>query len=95
MMNTPLSPDAYRSRLLQRILLAHSEEEVRRSIDEAMLALETHRVHGHAVLRFVEIILSEFESFNNTQINSQQRNNIVLSRALLERIRGRLLVNAG
>ena len=95
MMNTPLSPDAYRSRLMQRILLAQSEVEVRRSIDEAMLALETHRVHGHAILRFVEILISEFESFNNTQINSQQRNNIVLSRALLERIRGRLLVNAG
>jgi hypothetical protein len=93
MMNTPLSPDAYRSKLLQRILLAQSEEEVRRSIDEAMQALQTHRVHGHAILRFVEIIISEFESFDSTHTNSQQCNNIALSLALLESVRQRLVVN--
>ena len=89
-MDIPISPDEYRTKLTQRILLAGSQEEVKRSIDEAMLALETNRVHGHAILRFVEIIISEFESYSPIQKDAQQWSNIILSKVLFKRIRHQL-----
>lgn len=93
-MNIPLSPDEYRTRLSQKILLARSQEEVRLAIDEAMQALEANRVHEHAILRFVEIILSEFESYNAMQTDPQQWSNIALSKVLFERIRHQLTAAA-
>lgn len=93
-MNIPISPDQYRTKLSQRILLAGSQEEVKTVIAEAMLALRANRVHEHAILRFVEIILSEFESFNPMQKDAQQWSNIAVSRVLFKRIRHQLTAAA-
>jgi hypothetical protein len=81
------SLDEYRCKLINKILLADSQEEVKRFCDAAMKALEHHKVNGHIVARFVEKIISELEQFNPMDKDAQQWSNIHMARIVLKQIK--------
>ena len=86
----PLSLDEYRCKLINKILFAASQEEVKRYCDAAMKGLELHNVNGHIVIRFIDKIISELELFNPMNKNAQQWSNIQLARIQFNRIRNGL-----
>ena len=86
----PLSLDEYRCKLINKILFAASQEEVRRYCDAAMKGLEQQNVNGHIVIRFIYKIISELELFNPMNKNAQQWSNIRVARIQFNRIRNEL-----
>jgi hypothetical protein len=79
--------DDYRCKLINKILFAGSEEEVRRFVDEAMKGLEQHKVNGHIVARFVDKMISELENFNPMEKDAQQWSNIKMARVHFSQIK--------
>ena len=76
----PLSLDEYRSKLVNKVLLASTGEDVKRFCDTAMKRLEQNKVNGHIAIRFVDKIINDFESFNPRTKNVQQWINIQTAR---------------
>lgn len=85
-----LSLDEYRCKLINKVLFADSQEEVKRFCDAAMKGLEHHEVNGHIVARFVEKIISELEQFNPMDKDAQQWSNIQMAKIHFNRIKMRL-----
>lgn len=73
--------DDYRCKLINKILFATSQDEVKRFIAAAMKGLQQHKVNGHIVARFIDKMLQHLEEFNHTDHNAQQCNNIKMARA--------------
>jgi hypothetical protein len=82
-----LSLDEYRTKLVNKILFASSQEEVKRFIDTALKALEQNKVNGHIITRFIEKIISELELFNPMKKEAQQWSNIKMALILFNRIK--------
>lgn len=82
-----LSLDEYRCKLINKLLFADSQEEVKRFCDASMKALEHHKVNGHIVARFVEKIISELEQFNPMDKDAQQWSNIQMAKILFNRFK--------
>jgi hypothetical protein len=85
-----LSLNEYRTKLVNKILFAGSQEEVKRFIDAAIKALEQNKVNGHIVDRFIEKITSDLEEFNPIRKEAQQWSNIQRAKILFFRIRNNL-----
>ena len=85
-----LSLDDFRCKLINKILFADSQQEVKRFCDGAMKGLEYHNVNGHIVVRFVEKIISELEQFNPMNKDAQQWSNIQMAKIHFNRIKMRL-----
>jgi len=85
-----LTLNEYTVKLINKILFAGSQEEVKRFIDTAMKALEQNEVNGHLVARFVEKMISELEQFNPMKKDSQQWSNIQMSKIIFNRIKHQL-----
>lgn len=75
-----LSLDEYRGKVINKVLLAGTEEDVKRFCDTAMKSLEQNKVNAHIVIRFVDKIINDFESFNPRTKNVQQWINIQAAR---------------
>lgn len=86
-----LSLDEYRCKLINKILFAGSQEEVRRFCDAAMKDLEHHKVNGHIVARFVEKIIGELSQFNPMDKDAQQWSNLRMAKILFIRIKQRII----
>lgn len=82
-----LSLEEYRTKLINKILFAASQEDVKRFIVTALKALEQKKVNGHLVSRFIEKIISDLELFNPMKEEAQQWSNIKLARILFNRIK--------
>lgn len=87
-MSLPL--DDFRCKLINKILLAGSQEDVKRFCDGAMKGLEHHKVNGHIIARFVDKMIIELNQFNPTEKDVQQWSNIKMARILFNRIKLRL-----
>jgi hypothetical protein len=74
----------YRIKLINKIMFAASQEDVKRFIDTAMNALE-NRVHGHIISRFNEKIMSDLEMFNPMKKEAQQWSNIKFAKIIFNR----------
>lgn len=85
-----LSLDEYRTKLVNKILFASSQEEVKRFIDTALKALEQNKVNGHIISRFIEKIISDLELFNPMKKEAQQWSNIKFAKILFNRIKNNL-----
>ncbi len=72
----PFSLDDYRSKLVNKVLLAGAEQEVKRFCDAALKSLEQHNVNGYVIIRFVDKIINDLEGFNPRNKNLQQWSNI-------------------
>jgi len=85
-----LSLDDYKTKLINKILFAASQDEVKRFIDAAIKALEQNQVNGHIVSRFVEKIISDLELFNPMKKEAQQWSNIKIALILFNRKKNKL-----
>lgn len=90
----PLSLDEYRCKLINKILFAGSQGEVKRFCDAAMNGLEHHKVNGHIVVRFVDKVISELEKINPMKKDAQQWSNIQMARIQFNRIKQQINVTA-
>lgn len=82
-----LSLDEYRTKLMNHILYAKTQQEVTGFIDAAIKALEQNRVHRHIIVRFVDKILSELDEFSPMNKHAQHWSNIKIAMILFHRIR--------
>lgn len=85
-----ISLDEYRSKLINHILYAKSQDEVMSFIDAAIKALEQSSVHGHIISRFVDKILSELGEFSPMNKHAQHWSNIKIAMILFNRIKKNL-----
>jgi hypothetical protein len=81
------SADEYRTKLINKILLAASQEEVRACIDTAMKAFEHSEANRSSIPGFIEKIIHDLELFNPLKKEAQQWSNIKFARILFNRIR--------
>lgn len=81
-----LSLDQYRVKLINKILNAQSQEEVKRFIDAAIKALKDHKVNGHIISRFVDKINNDLVLFNPLNKDAQQWSNISMAKILFNRM---------
>jgi len=88
------SLDECRSKLINKILFASSQEEVRRFCDAAMKGLEQQKVNGHIIARFADKIISELHQFNPMNKDAQQWSNIRMARIHFNRFKLRIRVTA-
>ena len=82
----------YRCKLINKILLSTSQEDVKRYIDAAMKGLLQHKVNGHLVSRFVEKTSKDLAAFNPMDYGSQQWANIKMARVQFNQIKRTLQV---
>jgi hypothetical protein len=82
-----LSLTEYRTKLITKIMSASSQEEVKRYIDTAVKSLEQNRVNGHFIVRFIDKMSDELESFSPMNKNAQQWSNIKMSLICFNRIK--------
>ncbi len=85
-----LALDEYRIKLINKILFASSQEELKRFIDTALKALEQNKLNGHIISRFIEKIINDLELFNPMKKEAQQWSNIKFARILFNRIKNNL-----
>ena len=82
--------DEYRIKLINKILFATSQEQVKGSIDEAIQAMEQNKVNKHLIARFTTRMINDLESFDPMNKEAQQWANIKSAKVLLNRVWNRL-----
>ncbi len=85
-----LSLDEFRCKLINKILLAGSQEDVKRFCAAAIKGLEQHKVHGHFILSFVDKAIGELEKFSPMNKDAQQWSNITMARIFFNRMKQQL-----
>ena len=71
--------DDYRRKLINKILLSASPEEVRRFGNTAIRSLIDHKVHGYIIVRFIDKTVNDLQEFNLLNKDEQQWSNISLA----------------
>ena len=79
-----LSLTDYRSKLIAKIMMANSQEEVKRYIDAALKSLEHHKLHGHIISRFIDKMIAELEHFNPMDKDAQEWSNIHMAKIVFK-----------
>jgi len=82
-----LTIDECRYKLIDKILFAYSQDEVKRYIETAMKGLQEHKVNGHIIARFVEKTAQHLEEFSPMSHNAQQWSNIKMARIQFHHIK--------
>ena len=72
--------DEYRCKLVSKILQSGSQEEVKRYFDAAIKGMKSHNVNGHIMVRFIDKVLFELESYSPMTQEPQQWSNIKMGR---------------
>ena len=86
--------DEYRIKLIDKLLFASSQEDVKGIINTVTKALEHNRVSDDIVSRFIETVIKDLELFSPMKKEAQQWSHIKLAKILFKRIRGQLNVPA-
>jgi len=71
--------DDYRRKLINKILLSASPEEVRRFSNTAIRSLIDHKVHGYIIVRFIDKIINDLRELNLLNKDEQQWSNIAIA----------------
>jgi F420-0:gamma-glutamyl ligase len=82
-----LTLSEYRTKLIEEILLASSQEEVKQIIDSAMEGLEDNEVVCNIVSTFADNIVYDLEQFDPLNKTAQQWSNINMARITFNRIK--------
>jgi len=82
-----LSITEYRCKLINKILFAQSQDEVRRYVDASMKGLREHKVNGHLIARFVEKTMQDLSEFTPMNHDDRQWSNIKMARILFNRLK--------
>ncbi|AXY73874.1 hypothetical protein D3H65_07715 [Paraflavitalea soli] len=84
-MNTTM--EDYCHKLVNKILFAASQEEVKRYIDTAMKSMVTHKVNGHIIARFADKALLHLKEFSPMDQDAQQWTNIKMAILLFNQLK--------
>jgi hypothetical protein len=72
--------DDFRCKLINKILLAPSQDEVKRFVDASMKSLQAHNVNKHIIARFIEKMLQHLSKFNAMNHDAKQWSNIKMAK---------------
>jgi len=68
--------DDYRRKLINKISLSASSEEVKRFSNTAIRSLIDHKVHGYIIVRFIDKTINDLHTFNLLNKDERQWSNI-------------------
>jgi len=68
--------DDYRCKLINKILFASSQQDVKRFVNAAMKSLQEHKVNAHIIARFAQKTIKNLDEFHPIDYNTQQWINI-------------------
>jgi hypothetical protein len=85
-----ISLDDYKAEVISKIHSAASQDEVTRIMDSAIKALESNKVNGHLIIRFVDKLRCALDSCSPIKKDAQQWSNIQMARILLNRLKLKL-----
>ncbi len=85
----PAATDEKKFRLVETLLHASGQEEVKRVIDAAVEGLGNLEFNDQFLVRIVEKTISELEQFSPMNKDFQQWSNIKMARIYLNRIKRR------
>jgi len=88
-MSLPL--DAYRIKLVNKILNACSGENAQRFVDTALKTLERRKVNGYIIARFIDKVINQLELYNPLVTDPYQWNNVLSAKQFLYKKREQLL----
>ena len=89
-----ITMDDYGCKLVNKILFAASQEEVKRYARAAMKGMESHKVNGHLVARFVDKMILQLREFSPMNYDAQQWTNIKMALILFNQIKRSLSTGA-
>jgi hypothetical protein len=72
--------DDYRGKLITKILLAASPEEVKRYCHAAVNGLGDQQLQGYLIVRFLEETISDLNNFSPAEQSTQQWENIITAK---------------
>ncbi|MDF2191295.1 hypothetical protein [Paraflavitalea sp. CAU 1676] len=76
-MNATMEDYCYK--LINKVLFANSQDEVKRYIDAAIKSMQTHNINGHIIARFVDKALMHLNQFSPMDFNAVQWINIKMA----------------
>jgi hypothetical protein len=79
-LNMSLTLNAFRTKLLAKILNCRSQTEVKRFIEVAIKSMKRHLINGHIISRFVEKTMQELQQMSPMDHDAQQWSNINMAR---------------
>ena len=82
----------YRTKQINSILAATSQEEVKSSIDNTIRMLKQSQSHAMAIPGFVDDIIAQLELFNPMNKNAQQWSNIQVAKIFFYRLKNQWVV---
>ncbi|ULQ51366.1 hypothetical protein [Flavihumibacter fluvii] len=82
----------YSTKLMNKILVSSSHEEVKRHIHSIKKTLEEKNVSGHAISGFFENIIADLESLSPMHKNAQEWSNIQIARIFLHRTKNEIII---
>lgn len=71
--------DDYSSKLINKLLRATSQEDVKRYILTAIRSMQMHNVHEHIIARFVDKSLLQLKAFSPLDFTAEQWSNIKMA----------------
>ena len=80
----PPTINEYSVKLINKILPAASQEDVKKIIDECMNALEQKKVTGQVLLKFADNMVTQLDQLSPMNKDAQQWSNIQLSKIILD-----------
>lgn len=85
----PVSLDDFHISLINKILFASSQQQVKLLIDAAVKSLEENNISDNAILSFIKNSLNDLELFNPMDKDAQQWSNIKIARIQFYRCKRR------
>ena len=79
--------DDYRRKLINKILLSASPEEVRRFGNTAIRSLIEHKVLGYIIVRFIDKTINDLHEFNLLKKDELQWTNIAMAKEHFNQLR--------
>jgi len=73
--------------LVNKILLADSQLDVKHFIDTALMGLETPGINGHLIIKFLDQAIDDLNEFSPMNYEAQQWANIKMARIILSKVR--------
>lgn len=81
--------DEYRHKLIDKVVLVGSHEEVKRYCETAVQELESRQLNGYLIVRFLEKVGAELEQFDPMNKEAQQWSNIRSAKIFCYRLKQR------
>ena len=77
----------YSRELVNKILFADSQAEVKHFIDTGLKELKTPGINGHLIIKFLDQAIDDLNEFSPMNYEAQQWANIKIARIILGKVR--------